>query len=69
MHAFISWLKVYERLQKLNLSVSHMSVNRLIDSVGEDFDQQVMEWRESFILDLNDVQVNLTYKNYRKKMY
>ena len=66
MHAFISWLKVYERLQKLNLSVSHMSVNRLIDSVGEDFDQQVMEWRESFILDLNDVQVNLTYKNYRK---
>ena len=66
MHAFISWLKVYERLQKLNLSVSHMSVNRLIDSVGEDFDQQVMELRESFILDLNDVQVNLTYKNYRK---
>ena len=66
MHAFISWLKVYERLQKLNLSVSHMSVNRLIDIVGEDFDQQVMEWCESFILDLNDVQVNLTYKNYRK---
>ena len=60
---------MYERLQKLNLSVSHMSVNHLIDTVGEDFDQQVMEWRESFILGLNDVQVNLTYKNYRKYMY
>lgn len=41
--------KVYARQHKLNVSVSHMTLLRLLSSIGTKFDESVIEWRESFI--------------------
>ena len=49
--------QVYERLQKLCITVSHKSMIHLLDDVGKDFDRVVCEWRDSFIplLGVNEV--------------
>ena len=41
--------KVYARLQKLNVSISHMTLLRLLSSIGNKFDESVIEWQESFL--------------------
>lgn len=46
-------LQVYQRLQRLNLTVSHSSVIRLLESVGEKFDAQVKEWRDVLVSTLD----------------
>ena len=42
-------LQVYERLQKLNLSMSHSQLLRLVDKLGMDHDARVLNWRDSLI--------------------
>lgn len=37
---------MFERLQKLQLCMSHSSTIRLFDAIGEDFDSEVLEWKE-----------------------
>lgn len=49
----IIMLQVYQRLQRLNLTVSHSSVIRLLESVGEKFDAQVKEWRDVLVSTLD----------------
>jgi len=46
---------VYERLQKLGLTMSHRAVVRLHRDMGKDYDKLVHEWRESFLLSLAEV--------------
>ena len=38
--------KVFERLQKLQLCMSHSSTIRLFDAIGKDFDSEVLQWKE-----------------------
>ena len=38
-------MKVYRRLQKLLLCVSHQHSLRCIDELGEGYDDEVMEWK------------------------
>ena len=42
-------LQVYEHLQKLNLSMSHLQLLRLVDKLGMDHDARVLNWRDSLI--------------------
>ena len=42
-------LQVYQRLAKLNVTVAHSSVIRLLDSIGNDFDKQVKDWRNGLL--------------------
>ncbi len=37
--------QVYQRLQKIGLCMSHFSTIKLVDSLGEDFDMAVKEWK------------------------
>ena len=51
-------VQVYQRLARLNITVSHRSVIRLLDSVGKNFqDSQVKEWRDSILPTLNSSNV------------
>ena len=45
-------LQVYERLQKLNVSMSHRHVCRLITKVGEDHNEKVKKWQDVLTNDL-----------------
>ena len=47
MHSSVSF-KVYERLQKLNLTMSHVVTNRLLASFGVNHDVRVKEWCDEF---------------------
>ena len=38
--------QVYERLQKVNLTMSHKSCIRLLTKLGDGFDARAMEWRD-----------------------
>ena len=40
-------LQVYDRLQKLNLTMSHPQLLRLVDKLGLHHDARVMEWRDA----------------------
>ena len=40
-------LQVYDRLQKLNISMSHSQLLRLVDKLGSDHDARVLNWRDS----------------------
>lgn len=40
------YLQVYQRLQKIGLCMSHFSTIKLVDSLGEDFDMTVKEWKQ-----------------------
>ena len=41
------FLQVYERLQRLNFSMSHSQLLRLGDKLGVDHDGRVLNWRDS----------------------
>lgn len=41
-------------MQKVNLTVFHPSVIRLLDRVGNGFDDEVLKWRDSLIPLLDD---------------
>lgn len=43
------FLQVYERLQKLCISMSHRSVVRLQRDMGKDYDKMVHDWRKTFL--------------------
>lgn len=38
-------IQVYNRLQKINICMSHQTVVRLIDQLGMDHDTDVKEWQ------------------------
>ena len=51
----------------MNITLSHISMLRLLTAIGKNFDAQVVEWRDSFIPELNDLQVydcEIFYSNY-----
>ena len=47
-------LQVYERLQKLNITVSHRQLLRLIDKLGMNHDGKVLEWRDALVVELKN---------------
>ena len=42
-------LQTYIRLQKLNLTVSHPSLIRLLNKVGSTFDEKAKKWRDGLL--------------------
>lgn len=38
--------KVYDRLQKLHISVSHKTAIRLLDNFSDIFDRDVLKWKD-----------------------
>ena len=48
------YLEVYQRLQRLNLTVSHSFIIRLVERVGKNYDERVKAWRDSIITQLDD---------------
>ena len=54
MLMFTCFMQVYTRLHKLNLTVSHKSLTKLVGTLGNDFDLIVMrDWRDPYIPLLN----------------
>ena len=52
-------MKVYRRLQKLLLCVSHQHSLRCIDKLGEGYDDEVMEWKRELENDfISEVAIN-----------
>ncbi len=45
---------VYRRLHTFNLTVSHLSMIRLLDKIGMGFDDRVKEWRDSLLANVTD---------------
>ncbi|XP_065892721.1 uncharacterized protein [Dysidea avara] len=43
--------QVFQRLQRLNLCLSHQVTVTLVKSLGEDFDNQVLKWRKATTLE------------------
>ena len=39
-------MQVYDRLQKLHLSVSHKTAIRLLDKFSDVFDHDVLKWKD-----------------------
>ena len=42
-------MQVYDRLQRVNVTMSHKSSVRLVTKIGEGFDSRVAEWKENGI--------------------
>ena len=53
IHNIGCMIQVYERLQKLNLSMSHSQLLRLVDKLGMDYDARDLNWRDSLISKIN----------------
>lgn len=49
--------QVFNRLQKLNICMSHQTTIKLVDMLGSDFDSKVHQWRDSLISALDNVTV------------
>ena len=45
-------MKVFQRLQKLNLCVSHQVLTSIVSAAGKDFDKKVHQWRDSLLENL-----------------
>ena len=55
--------QVFQRLQRLNLCLSHQMIVTQVKLLGEDFDNQVLKWRNASAMTLEDqreVYTNLT---------
>lgn len=48
-----------ERLQKLNLCMSHVATNRLLHMLGDGHDTAVKEWRDKLVESLKDAQTQV----------
>ncbi len=57
MTPVINHLQTYNRLQKLNITMSYSSVLSLVDKVGADHDVKVHEWRDVLVHKLSDTPV------------
>ena len=42
-----SLFQVFERLQKLGVCMAHSTTIKLLDSIGEDFDSKVLDWKSA----------------------
>ena len=40
-------MQVYERLQKLNICLSHQMTVKLVNILGHDFDEKVLWWKDA----------------------
>ena len=49
--------QVFQRLQKLNLCLSHETTVKLVKMLGESFDSEVLEWRDALTSALESQQV------------
>ena len=52
----------YERLQKLNITISHMILLRLLSSIGGNIDETVHEWSVAYIQVFQQVPVRQVQK-------
>ena len=55
---------MYERLQKLNLTMSHVVTNRLLTKCGVDHDARVKEWCAEFAACLKQEHVDVCYSGF-----
>ena len=53
----LHFVQVFNRLQKLNVCMSHQTTVKLVEMLGSDFDTRVHYWRDSLINDLDNVTV------------
>ena len=53
----LHFVQVINRLQKLNVCMSHQTTVKLVEMLGSDFDTRVHYWRDSLINDLDNVTV------------
>ena len=60
IHGFVS-IKVYKRLQKLNLTMSHVVPFRLLTKFGDDHDARVKEWCAELAASLKQEHVDVGY--------
>jgi len=49
------YMQVFQRLQKLNLCVSHQILTSIINTAGTNFDEKVCQWRSSLHGELQKV--------------
>lgn len=61
--------QVHQRLQKLNVCVSHSSVIRLLDKVGSGFDAKVIKWRDDITATLDSTNEIVSCAFIRKLNY
>ena len=64
-------IKVYTRLQRLNICMSHKTVIRDIEEMGENFDARVKRWQESLQKEFPEVDIHKhtytrKYNNYNQ---
>ncbi len=53
--------QVYQRLQRLNLTLSHMSLLRLLSEMGANYDVFVVEWCKSLKSNLQGSKVSQSF--------
>ena len=51
-------MQVYDRLQKLGISMSYKSTVRLLKDIGKDHDHNVVAWRDQLINETTYVSLN-----------
>lgn len=60
----ISDVKVFERLQKLNICVSHYTTIKLVNEIGSGHDSRVCQWRDSLCKGLDILESVSDWKKY-----
>ena len=45
---------MYKRLHRLNFTVSHGCLIRLLDNIGKNFDEEVLKWRDGIASTLDE---------------
>ena len=50
-------VQVFERLQKLNICMSHQVTVSLLNTVGLGYDTRVFQWRDSLLSNLENVAI------------
>ncbi len=46
---YFQYIQVYQRLQRLNLTVSHSSMIRIVDIFGKNHDSKLKQWRDGVV--------------------
>ena len=54
-------VQVYDRLQKVGLCLSHGRTIKLVDRLGEGFDEQVLHWKSQIesTMDPKEIDINV----------
>ena len=49
----VYYAQVFQRLQRLNVCMSHQVTSGLVDALGRDHDVKALQWREKLLAELN----------------